>query len=46
MSLISFFDREAATVAPDLLGATLLIDGVGGLIVETEAYHPDDPASH
>jgi DNA-3-methyladenine glycosylase len=46
MSLMSFLDREAARVAPALLGAKLLVDGVGGLIVETEAYHPDDPASH
>ncbi len=46
MSLIPFFDRDAATVAPELLGARLLIAGVGGLIVETEAYHPEDPASH
>ena len=46
MSITEFFDREAAIIAPQLLGATLLVDGVGGLIVETEAYHPDDPASH
>ena len=46
MSLIAFFDRPAAEIAPVLLGAKLLVDGVGGLIVETEAYHPDDPASH
>ena len=46
MSLLSFLDREAALVAPDLLGGKLLVKGVGGLIVETEAYHPDDPASH
>jgi DNA-3-methyladenine glycosylase len=44
--LAAFFDREAAEVAPELLGATLLRDGVGGRIVEVEAYHPTDPASH
>ncbi|WP_421759367.1 DNA-3-methyladenine glycosylase [Devosia sp.] len=41
-----FFDREVTLVARDLLGATLLVDGVGGIIVETEAYHPTEPASH
>jgi len=33
-------------VAHSLLGATLLVDGVGGTVVEVEAYAPDDPASH
>ena len=46
MSLNAFFDREVTLIARDLLGATLLVDGVGGIIVETEAYHPTDPASH
>jgi DNA-3-methyladenine glycosylase len=44
--LLAFFAREAAIVAPELLGATLLYDGVGGRIVEVEAYHPTDAASH
>jgi DNA-3-methyladenine glycosylase len=42
----SFFDRSVHDVAPDLIGATLLFDGVGGLIVEVEAYHHTDPAAH
>ena len=33
-------------MAPDLIGATLLVDGVGGIIVEVEAYHHTDPAAH
>jgi len=31
--------------APELIGATLLVDGVGGTIVEVEAYHHTDPAA-
>ncbi|KRR24436.1 DNA-3-methyladenine glycosylase [Bradyrhizobium retamae] len=42
----SFFDRSVHEVAPDLIGATLLVDGVGGTIVEVEAYHHLDPAAH
>jgi DNA-3-methyladenine glycosylase len=33
-------------VAPDLIGATLLVNGCGGVIVEVEAYHHTDPAAH
>ena len=41
-----FFARSVHDVAPDLIGATLLVDGVGGRIVEVEAYDHEDPASH
>ena len=40
------FARSVHEVAPALIGATLLIDGVGGRIVEVEAYDQQDPASH
>jgi DNA-3-methyladenine glycosylase len=42
----AFFDRSVHEVAPDLIGATFLVDGVGGVIVEVEAYHHTDPAAH
>ncbi len=42
----SFFDRHVLEVAPDLIGATLLVNGVGGIIVEVEAYHQSEPAAH
>jgi DNA-3-methyladenine glycosylase len=41
-----FFARSVHEVAPDLVGATLLVDGVGGTIVEVEAYDHEDPAAH
>jgi DNA-3-methyladenine glycosylase len=41
-----FFARSVHELAPELIGATLLVDGVGGTIVEVEAYDEDDPASH
>ena len=42
----AFFARSVHEVAPDLIGATLLVGGVGGIIVEVEAYHHTDPAAH
>jgi DNA-3-methyladenine glycosylase len=42
----SFFARSVHAVAPDLIGATFLMGGVGGVIVEVEAYHHTDPAAH
>ena len=42
----AFFARSVHEVAPDLIGATLLVDGVGGIIVEVEAYHHTEPAAH
>jgi DNA-3-methyladenine glycosylase len=42
----SFLARSVHEVAPDLIGVTLLVDGVGGRIVEVEAYDQEDPASH
>jgi DNA-3-methyladenine glycosylase len=46
-----WFNRSAVTIAPELIGCTLvrqLPDGtqLRGLIVETEAYQEGDPACH
>jgi DNA-3-methyladenine glycosylase len=43
---VDFFDRSVHAVASDLIGCELLVDGVGGVIVETESYERDDPACH
>jgi DNA-3-methyladenine glycosylase len=42
----AFFARSVHAVAPDLIGVTLLFNGIGGEIVEVEAYHHTDPAAH
>jgi DNA-3-methyladenine glycosylase len=42
----AFFGRSVHEVAPDLIGAILLVNGVGGRLVEVEAYHQTDPAAH
>jgi DNA-3-methyladenine glycosylase len=41
-----FFARSAHELASELLGATLLVSGVGGVLVELEIYDQSDPASH
>jgi len=42
-----FFDRDALTVAPELLNKVLVGNGVAARLVEVEAYRADiDPASH
>jgi DNA-3-methyladenine glycosylase len=42
----AFFGRHVLEVAPDLIGVTMLVNGVGGIIVEVEAYHHTEPAAH
>jgi len=42
----AFFERSVHDVAPELVGCELRFDGVGGVIVEVEAYERNDPACH
>lgn len=40
------YDQDITGLARDLIGAQLLVRGVGGTVLETEAYGRNDPASH
>ena len=40
------FSAAAHEVAPQLIGCEFLVNGVGGIIVEVEAYDQSEPASH
>jgi DNA-3-methyladenine glycosylase len=42
----AFYDRPVLEVARDLIGCVVSDDGCAGVIVETEAYHQSEPASH
>ena len=46
VTVADLFARNAPDCARALIGWTLLLEGVGGIIVETEAYDRTDPASH
>ena len=42
----SFYDRPVLEVARDLVGCVVTHQDTAGVIVETEAYHDSEPASH
>jgi DNA-3-methyladenine glycosylase len=42
----AFYDRPVLEVSRELIGCVLTRDGCSGVIVETEAYHESEPASH
>jgi DNA-3-methyladenine glycosylase len=42
----AFYDRPVVEVARDLVGCVLRHGSTAGTIVETEAYHHDEPACH
>jgi DNA-3-methyladenine glycosylase len=43
---VGFYDRPVLEVAPDLIGCVVRHGETAGVIVETEAYHRSEPASH
>ncbi len=43
---VAFYERPVVEVARDLVGCSLTVGGVGGIITETEAYHVSEPACH
>jgi DNA-3-methyladenine glycosylase len=43
---VAFYDRPVLEVAPDLIGCVVRHGETAGIIVETEAYHRSEPASH
>ena len=43
---LAFYDRPVLEVAPDLVGCVVRHGDTAGVIVETEAYHGSEPASH
>lgn len=43
---VDFYARPVVEVARDLVGCSLTVDGVGGIITETEAYHASEAACH